>query len=519
MELIDKFRNKLSKKIPAQYFNNFIQPLSIYKQSQDKIILSTKSEAIKNHATNKYLSDIQETFTSIIGNDISIEIILDVPKIEPDTPTGTNKAKKNKLEKYIDQESEVVKLEKYLFDHYDFRYNELSEVTEYKNKNEKYWNDIDDRIINYIFLIARKDSRLNNRIASMDLMSKIINSPLVPSYHPIKEYYHSIQSLWKGKYEIENNKIVLKEGQDFIKKFADCFHIKNDFLEFQYLYSKWKIRNLHMLFNRNFVNEHILSYHSAQGYGKSTSIKMSVPEGLRPYFSEGVPKDIDGKDSVFLLQRCYLINLDEFDKLNKYEAGKIRAFASLSESIERKAYAVTAKKYRRSAGLILTVNKEDFLNDDTGNRRFLTVTFDRKINLNAISKMNMDLLESQFYNLYLFINSLKNRDNFIHWSEEEQIKINNNNLNYERTTTEMELIQANFQKLSLEEYNPENENHQWLRSSDIEIILKDLYPKMSISGAWIGRALSKLGYIKNKANVQSGTKPPKSYLVNRTVGR
>ena len=72
-------------------------------------------------------------------------------------PTAANEARKTlvKKETVPRKSSLLVDLETYLFDNYDFRFNVLTEQTEFREKNETEFHMVDQRVLNTFCMKAK----------------------------------------------------------------------------------------------------------------------------------------------------------------------------------------------------------------------------------------------------------------------------------------------------------------------------------------------------------------------------
>ena len=109
-----------------------------------------------------------------------------------------------------------------------------------------------------------------------------------------------------------------------------------------------------------------------QGIGKSTLLKILA--GGDEYYLDGIPSgDLSDKDVVASIIGKWVVELTELEVARKADAESLKAFLSRTHDRARLSYKRKAKDYPRRCGFVGTTNKEDYLKDDTGNRRFLPV--------------------------------------------------------------------------------------------------------------------------------------------------
>ncbi len=105
-----------------------------------------------------------------------------------------------------------------------------------------------------------------------------------------------------------------------------------------------------------------------QGIGKSTLIdKMS-----RGWFNDSI-RTFEGKEASELLQGVWLVEVSELDAFRRTDVSRIKQFLSLRADRFRAAYGRNVKEIPRSCIFFGTTNTSDFLQDNTGNRRFWPV--------------------------------------------------------------------------------------------------------------------------------------------------
>ncbi|APO86159.1 VapE domain-containing protein [Marivivens sp. JLT3646] len=123
-----------------------------------------------------------------------------------------------------------------------------------------------------------------------------------------------------------------------------------------------------------------------QGLGKSTLLKELFGES---YFGDQLPP-MSSKDASSYLNGKWCVELAELDYKTKVEVETIKAFVTRTEENYRPPYGRNEVRRQRTCVMIGTTNRDDYLVDDTGNRRFLPLQI-TKVDLEAI-KANKDKL-------------------------------------------------------------------------------------------------------------------------------
>ena len=137
-----------------------------------------------------------------------------------------------------------------------------------------------------------------------------------------------------------------------------------------------------------------------QGYYKSTFFKKLG----RSWFSDTFTT-VQGKEAFEQLQGAWLIEIAELSALKKAEVEAIKQFLTKTEDMFRPAYGRVVETYKRQCIFFGTTNKEDFLRDSSGNRRFMPV--DMNINMitssvkDDLTEYEVDQIWAEAYQLYL----------------------------------------------------------------------------------------------------------------------
>lgn len=133
---------------------------------------------------------------------------------------------------------------------------------------------------------------------------------------------------------------------------------------------------------------------------KSTFIKKLGKEWFSDTFTT-----VQGKESFEQLQGAWIIEMAELSGLKKAEVETIKHFISKREDQFRPAYARLVETYRRQCVFFGTTNKDDFLRDPTGNRRFLPVdvrpTFVTKSVPDDLTEYEVGQIWAEAYTMYL----------------------------------------------------------------------------------------------------------------------
>jgi predicted P-loop ATPase len=120
--------------------------------------------------------------------------------------------------------------------------------------------------------------------------------------------------------------------------------------------------------------DHVLILQGKQGTGKSTTLRNLVGGG--EFFSE-LQADIGDKDIVQQMKGKWLLEIGELSRLNGAELEHVKEFVVRQEDRVRMPYDKRTEAHPRQCVFIGTTNQEEFLKDDTGNRRFWPLSVSR----------------------------------------------------------------------------------------------------------------------------------------------
>ena len=349
------------------------------------------------------------------------------------------------------------KMKRYLNAHYEFRYNVLSEINEFRPKGED--------LLTFRILGKRELNALCMEIQSAGIpcwdrdVARYIHSTLVEDYHPFFLYIQELPK-WDGEDRLT----------DLAQRVStEAYWVKHFHRWMLALMAQWMGKNTTYA---NCVAPLLVS--EEQGWLKSTFCKSLMPESLQAYYTDQIDLSANGRLEGKLAVMG-LINLDEFDRLSSRAMAKLKNLMQLSSLNIRKSYQKNYSQLPRIASFIGTSNRKDLLDDPTGSRRFLCVEVEHRIDCTDI-----DL--SQIYAQLKAELEAGERYWFI--SEEEQ-EIQFHNEAFYQVHPEEELFRNHFRVPS------EGEMCEMLSLSDILEALKEKHGSLlrNVSMVKFGNAL------------------------------
>ena len=117
----------------------------------------------------------------------------------------------------------------------------------------------------------------------------------------------------------------------------------------------------------------VLVLQGPQNSGKTTWF-WSLTNGNRRLAKEGTTLNPADRDSVKQAVSYWLVELGELDAtFRKSDVAALKAFLTKDQDELRLPFAKASSKYPRRTAFVATVNPQQYLHDDTGNRRYWTV--------------------------------------------------------------------------------------------------------------------------------------------------
>ena len=253
------------------------------------------------------------------------------------------------------------RLNNFLNRHFDFRYNRLTGVTEYREKEAvgKAFRPIDDREMNGMIV----DARLAGISCWNSMIPTLVLSNKVESFNPFHLYMDELPA-WDGTDRVTP---LLKRVSD------DGMWLKGGRYWLRAMVGQW------MGVERTHANSlmPILVSHE-QGLGKSTFCRQLVPDSLRDYYLDNLNLSPGTSPEKKLVNKG-LINLDEFDKISEKRQPDLKNLLQMLTVPIYRGKRLGYVTEPRLASFIGTTNSRQILCDVTGSRRFLCVEVNRYI--------------------------------------------------------------------------------------------------------------------------------------------
>lgn len=221
---------------------------------------------------------------------------------------------------------------------------------ETSRNNYRAWSSFDDSAL---FAILQSDYGLNSR---NDYFDALKNVAMRNRFHPVRDILNSLK--WDGKNHIR-------------KLLPDYLGCENTEYVYQVM-RLWMLGAVARIFHPGCKFDYTVIFQGRQGLGKSTFLQlMALNDG---WFNDSLDS-LDSDKAAQSLMGSWIIELAELKSLARTAGGvdSVKRFLTATQDKYRVPYERRADIFLRQSVFAGTTNKSDFLQDETGNRRFLIV--------------------------------------------------------------------------------------------------------------------------------------------------
>jgi predicted P-loop ATPase len=371
----------------------------------------------------------------------------------------------------------IVEVQQALSTWYDLRFNQITGIVEGRKKNEVLYNELKENNL-YVKLLSN-----GYRITNGNL-NALLNSEFVTSYNPFIEYFESLAP-WNN---IE---------PDYIEEMAN--HIRAiDQQQFNHHFKKMMVRMIACALEDQTFNKHaFILVGGEQNTGKSTFCRYLCPPSLKNYYTESMPAD---KDGLISLCENFIVNLDELSTLSKFELNHLKSLFSKESVRVRHPYDRKSHTDPRRASFVGSTNEDTFLTDTTGSVRWLCFEI---VSINWDYKnIDIDKVWSHAYALY--------KSGFEYQLSADELKVNESrNEQFQQLSAEYEYVQ-----MYLSPGNAHDYDEFWNTTMIRHYIIEKSERKADIKNSdKLGKALRKLGYVREIKRIGDSKQPTHGYYV------
>lgn len=229
------------------------------------------------------------------------------------------------------------------------------------------WRDITTADINDIVCDCSAESGLS--IAAKEVLA-VLQSHRIPDVHPLREYVLNCRPYAPGQPDVLSwlaQQVTIAGGEAKQELWRKCF-------------IKWFVAMVASWLQEEVVNQQVLVLIGRQGIFKTTWLEHLLPPELRAYGCKMANSTQLNKDERLRIAEYGLIALDEIDAMSTKELNVMKSVITASDISERAAYGYTKERRVRLASFCASGNKQEFLTDLTGNRRWLPFQVENIVN-------------------------------------------------------------------------------------------------------------------------------------------
>lgn len=265
-----------------------------------------------------------------------------------------------------EQEMEL-RTEEFMQRRYEFRYNTMTTVTEYRERNTFCFcfRPLSSRVRNSIAMNARLEG-LN--LWDRDV-ARYLDSDRIPLFNPVEDFLFGLDVRW--------------DGRDRIRELAARVPCDNE--HWSDLFYRWFLNMVAhwRQIDRKYANCTVPILVGPQAYRKSTFCRNLLPPELQSYYTDRI--DFSNKrDAELSLNRFLLINMDEFDQNKVNQQAFLKHILQKPVINIRRPHGMAIQEMRRYASFIATSNHKDLLTDTSGSRRYIVVNVTGPIDCSPI---------------------------------------------------------------------------------------------------------------------------------------
>ena len=337
------------------------------------------------------------------------------------------------------QETLLVRAERYLWERYEFRYNVLAKGYEYKLKIEN--GELKIREESHLFRPLDDEQR---RYLLMQLQHAGINVPYISHvqaivdcgraqrYNPVVDYLTHLPE-WDGHDHI---------GDLMRRVTTDEFTLQ--------LLKRWMVAVVAQALGRmgrygNCLCPLLIS--ERQGWGKSQFTKLLLPPELMVHYTDTFNLTQE-EQCLRKMGQHWIINLDEFDRHSATNHATLKGLLQLAEIKVKRPHRAQFEEMPRLASFIGTSNRRMLLRDRTGSRRYICVELAAPIDVDT------PVCHEQLYAqaLHLLDGGMR------YWlDEEETLRLEEHNAPYKMEHGPEELLLQHFTPVEKKKHYEDDE--------------------------------------------------------------
>ena len=335
------------------------------------------------------------------------------------------------------------------------------------------WFEVKDRLVNSLCSMLSKQKDVNAK-----KIWQVIDSDFVPLYNPLREYLNRLPP-WD-----ETTNPILSLAMDVNVKGGP-----DEQLLFYACLRKWLVGVVAGWLEEKVVNEEVLVLVGEQGIYKTRWLESLIPPELSAYFHSTSTFGKMDKDEVLKLSSFGLICLDEIDALKTEAMSRLKWAVTTKATDARKPYAHNSERRVHIASYCGTSNNLQFIDDDTGTRRWLPFEVE-SIRSPYEYPIHHDEIFAQAYHLY--------QSGFRYWFEKKEMDVVQlHNKRFEVSKPEQELVSKYYRVPA------KDEACVFVSASEIMqtiggLLINRLTPNK------LGRVMKSMGFVSQRSRGERG---------------
>lgn len=259
----------------------------------------------------------------------------------------------------------VNEMTEWMLENYDFRYNIVTDVFEFRRKGEVEYTVVDKYAVNSIAIEVQEAG-----IFVRDhFVERLIKSKYAQAYHPVREYIGRVRGTWDGKDRVG----------DFLRRISSseyCLHMGRIWL-------RAMVAQMAGLDSEHANSVMLLIVSPQQGLHKSTFMRSLLPPCLKDYYTDDFSLGQKGNAQRKIVEFA-IVNVDEMDKENPKKMPMMKTLMQTMKPSFIGAYKKSFNRLPRIASFVGTSNSRELLTDRSGSRRFLILEPDGMIDVDGI---------------------------------------------------------------------------------------------------------------------------------------
>jgi len=232
-----------------------------------------------------------------------------------------------------------------------FRFNTFTGLVESKYGREDF-TSFQREDINLLRMYLQRTYKFLRRVGYSIVEDAVLRLAHEKAVSPPAEYIKSI--VWDKKPRLDQwlSKVYHVEDNEYHQKVG----------------SNWMKGLVKRLIQPGCKFDYVIVFEGEQGTKKSTSLAvLGGPWHVETVFAP------DNKDFFMLLSGNAIVEFSEGETLSRSESKRLKAVITMTNDKYRMPYDRTVKEFPRQCVFAMTTNQDEYLKDETGNRRWLPV--------------------------------------------------------------------------------------------------------------------------------------------------